>query len=163
MPTHVASLNYVIICRTHALPNIYQSSETFHQEVAAESPYQASIGGIRLKLVELQAEDSQARKIRAEKLGRNWEDFDGILHQQGLLYIPEIIRTKLISRYHNDLLVGHFSIKKTRELVARKYYWKTLCHDIEVYVRGYHIYLTSKAVRHKPYGNLQQLPVPTHC
>ena len=76
---------------------------------------------MRLRLVELQAEDGQARKIRAEKLGGNWEDSDRILHHQGLLYVPEIIRTELISRHHDDPLVSHFGIKKTQELVARKY------------------------------------------
>ena len=77
---------------------------------------------MRLRLVELQAEDGQARKIRAEKLGGNWEDSDRILHHQGLPYIPEIIKTELISRYHDYSLVGYFGIKKTQELVARKYY-----------------------------------------
>ena len=118
---------------------------------------------MRLRLVELQAEDGQARKIRAEKLDGNWEDFDGILHHQDLPYVLKIIRTKLISRHYDDPLAGHFGIEKTRELVARKYYWETLRHDVEVYVRGCDVCLASKAVRHKPYGNLQQLPVPTHC
>ena len=77
---------------------------------------------MRLRLVELQVEDSQAQKIRAEKLGRNWQDFNEILYYQGLLYILEIIRTELISRYNNDLLVGHFQIEKMQELVTRKYY-----------------------------------------
>ena len=117
---------------------------------------------MRLRLVELQAEDSQVRKIKAEKLGGNWKDSNRILHHQGLPYIPEIIRTELISRHHDNPLAGYFGIEKTRELVARKYYWETLCHDVEVYVRGCDICLASKAVRHKPYGNLQQLPVPTH-
>ena len=31
-----------------------------------------------------------------------------------------------------------------------------------IYVKGYDVYVTSKAVRHKPYGDLQLLPVPTH-
>ena len=35
-----------------------------------------------------------------------------------------------------------------------KYYWETLRHDVEVYVRGCDIYLASKAVRHKLYGDL---------
>ena len=105
--------------------------------------------------MELQAEDGQTWKIRAEKLGGNWEDFDKILHHQGLPYISKIIRTELISRYHDDPLVGYFNIKKTRELVTKKYYWKTLCYDIEVYVRGCDICLESKIVRHKPYENLQ--------
>ena len=108
----------------HALRNLCQSWETFHQERVVESPYQASIGGIRLRLVELQAENCRAREIRAEKLGGNWKDFNGILHHQGLPYVPEIIKTDLISRRYDDLLVGHFGIKKMQELVAKKYYWK---------------------------------------
>ena len=38
-----------------------------------------------------------------------------------------------------------------------------LRHDVEDYVRGCNVYLASKAVRHKPYGDLQSLPVPIHC
>ena len=154
-PAHVASLKHVIICGTHALPDLCQSWETFRQELAAEGPYKASIGGMRLRLVELQTEDGQARKIRAEKLGRNWEDSDGILHHQGLPYIFKIIRTELISRHHNDLLAGYFGIEKTQELIARKYYWETLCYNVKVYVRGYNVCLASKAIRYKPYMNLQ--------
>ena len=48
---------------------------------------------MRLRLVKLQAENSQVWKIRVEKLGGNWQDFDKILHYQGLSYIPEIIKT----------------------------------------------------------------------
>ena len=49
-----------------------------------------------------------------------------------------------------------------RELVAKKYYWKTLFHDVEFYIRGYDVCLSSKAVRHKPYRNLQQLTILNH-
>ena len=34
---------------------------------------------------------------------------------------------------------------------------------MEVYVRGCDVCLASKVVKHKPYGNLQQLPIPIHC
>ena len=85
-----------------------------------------------------------------------------MLHHQGLPYVPEIIQTELISRHHDNLLAGHFGIKKTRKLVARKYYWPTLRHDVNDYVKRCDVCLASKAVRHKPYGNLQSLLVPTH-
>ncbi len=64
--------------------------------------------------------------------------------------------------HHDDLLAGHFGIDKIRELIARKYYWPTFRRDIEAYVTGCDICLASKSVRHKPYGNLQSLPVPIH-
>ena len=119
---------------------------------------------MRLRLHELQVKDKQARKLRADQeLGQQgWDDIDGVLHHQGLPYVPEIIRTELISRHHDDPLAGHFGIEKTRELIAQKYYWPTLRRDVEDYVKGCDICLASKAVRHKPYGNLQSLPVPTH-
>ena len=37
-----------------------------------------------------------------------WEDVEGILHHQGLSYVPEIIRTELIGRHHDDSFAGHF-------------------------------------------------------
>ncbi len=85
-----------------------------------------------------------------------------MLHHQGQLYVSEIVKTELISRYHDNLLAGYFGIDKTRELIARKYYWPTLRRNIEAYVTGYDICLALTAVRHKSYGDLQLLPVPTH-
>ena len=94
----------------------------FCQKLAVKCSYQASIGGMKLSLVKLQAKDGQEQKIRAEKLSENWQYSNRILHYQDLLYIPEIIKTKPISRYYNNPLVGYFGIKKIRKLVTRKYY-----------------------------------------
>ncbi len=87
-------------------------------------------------------------------LEKGWEDIDWVLHHQGLPYVPKIIRTELISRHHDDLLAGHFGIEKTRELVVWKYYWETLWHDVETYVKRCDVCLALKAVRHKPLGGL---------
>ena len=85
-----------------------------------------------------------------------------MLQYQGLSYVPKIIRSEVISRHHDDLLAEHFGIDKTRELVGRKYYWLSLRRDVESYVRGCNVCLTSKVIRHKPYGDLQSLHIPTH-
>ena len=68
----------------------------------------------------------------------------------------------MISYYYDDPLAKHFGIDKTRELVDRKYYSLSLRKDVKNYIRGCDVYLASKAIRHKPYGDLQSLPVPTH-
>ena len=163
LPSH---LHQVLICGTYVLPQLRQFWQGLRKELAQEGPY--VVGGMRLRLHELQAEDEQARKLRADQqpdqqLGQQgWDNINGMLHYQSLPYVPEIIRTELISRHHDNPLADHFGIKKTRELIAQKYYWPTLCHDVEDYVKGCNICLASKAVRHKPYGDLQYLPVPTH-
>ena len=156
-PSH---LHQVLICGTYVLPQLRQFWNGLRENLAQEGPY--VVGGMRLRLHELQAKDKQAQKTRAEHL-EGWDNIDGVLHHQSLPYVPEIIWTELINRHHNDPLAGHFGIKKTRELIARKYYYPTLCRDVEDYIRGYDICLASKAVQHKPYGNLQSLPIPTHC
>ena len=117
---------------------------------------------MHIRILELQELDNEARKIRAERLKSNYEEIDRVLHHQGLPFVPEAIWTELISQHHDDPLAGHFSIDKTRELVGRKYYWPSLRRDVKSYVRGCDICLTLKAVRHKPYGDLQSLPILTH-
>ena len=116
---------------------------------------------MRLRLAELQESDKEAQRIRAEGLN-GYEELDGVLYHQGLPFVPEAIRTEIISRHHDDPLAGHFGIDKTKDLVGRKYYWPSLRRDIKAYVKGCGVCLGSKAVRHKPYGDLQSLPVPTH-
>ncbi len=101
-------------------------------------------------------------KLTAEGLSEGWEDIEQVLYYQGFLYVPKVIRSELISRHHDNPFAGHFGIEKTRELIARKYYWPTLRQDVEAYVKGCDVCMTSKAVPHKPYRDLQSLPVPTH-
>lgn len=87
---------------------------------------------------------------------------EGVLHYQNLLYNLEIIQSELINCYHNDLLADHFKINKTCELIARKYYWPTLCQNVEAYIKGCNDCLASKAVRYKSYDDLQSLLIPMH-
>ena len=116
-------LHQVLIYGTYVLPQLRYFWNDLQGELASKGSYKVSIGGMRLRLQELQEEDKQARKLRAKQPVKDgWEDINGVLHHQSLPYVPEIIRTELISRHHDDPLAGHFDIKKIRELVARKYY-----------------------------------------
>ena len=85
---------------------------------------------MRLRLQELQETDSEAQKLRQQGQ-KAYEEVNGVLHHQGLFFVPEAIRIELISRHHNNPLAGHFGIKKTRELLARKYYWTPFRHDVK--------------------------------
>ena len=114
---------------------------------------------MRLRLQELQETNSEAQKLRSQK---GYKEVKGVLYHQGLSFMPETIQTELISHHHDNPLAGHFGIEKTCELLTLKYFWPSLRHNLEAYVKGCDICLASKAVRHKPYGDLQSLPVPTH-
>ena len=116
---------------------------------------------MRLRLQELQKAAREAQELRQQK-ANGYKKIDEIFHHQGLSFVPKAIWTELISRHHDNSLASHFGIEKTCKLLTQKYYWPTLCHDIKAYVKGCDICLSSKAVCHKPYSDLQSLPVPTH-
>ena len=100
--------------------------------------------------------------MRSERLLEDWIDIEQVLHLQGLSYVSKVICAELISKHHDDHLAGYFGIEKTQELIARKYYWPTLQKDVEAYIKRYNVCLASKAVCHKPYKDLQSLPISTH-
>ena len=118
---------------------------------------------MRLQFSKLQDNDEEAKLLRGStSLLENWENVKDILQYQGFPYVPEIIRSEVISCHHNNPLVGHFGIDKTRELVDQKYYWPSLKKNVKTYIRGCDVCLTSKAVCHKSYGDLQSLSILTH-
>ena len=151
----------VLIYGTYALAQLRHFWNDLRSELADERLYKASIGSMRLRLQELQETDSEAQELRQQKAD-GYEEIDDILHHQGLPFVPKAIWTELISRHHNNPLAGHFGIKKTCKLLAQKYYWPTFRHNVKVYVKGCDVCLVSKVIRHKPYSDLQLLPVPTH-
>lgn len=59
---------------------LHQFWDTFQIELADKYLYKAIIGGIRLKLSELQESDNEAQKIRAKGLKNGYKEVDGVLH-----------------------------------------------------------------------------------
>ena len=116
---------------------------------------------MKLRLQELREAKPEAQELRQQK-PNCYEEINEIVYHQGLLFVPKAIQKDLISRHHNDPLAGHFGIKKTYKLLAQKYYWATLRHNVKAYVKGCDVCLASKAVCHKPFGDLQLLPVLMH-
>ncbi|EDN09807.1 hypothetical protein HCAG_06974 [Histoplasma mississippiense (nom. inval.)] len=87
----------------------------------------------------------------------------GLLHRNHAIYVPpsKAITQELLRIHHDDPWAGHFGIARTLELLRRKYYWNTLRKGVETYVRECDICQHVKAKRHKPYGQLAKIPVPT--
>ena len=62
--------------------------------------------------------------------------------------------------HHDDPLTEHFDAKRTQELIGRKYYWPSMSDDVRMYFASCMTCARVKATRHKPYGELELLPVP---
>lgn len=60
-------------------------------------------------------------EVKEQGLKNEYEkNTNGVLDPKDLPYILEIMRTELINRHHDDLLVSYFEIRKTRKLVTQK-------------------------------------------
>lgn len=66
-----------------------------------------------MKLLKLEDNDKEAKKLRLKRLLEGWENIEEVLYYQSLPYFSEVIRLEVISRYHDNPLAGHFGIKNT--------------------------------------------------
>ncbi len=98
-------LHQVLICGTAVLPRLRQFRDTVRSGLANKGPYTASIGGMKTRLPELQDDNKEAKKLRSDGLSEGWKDIEEVLHYQGLLYVLKVIRSELISTYHDDPLL----------------------------------------------------------
>jgi transposase InsO family protein len=86
---------------------------------------------------------------------------DGLLFRQNLLYVPDgPSRLQVLQHCHDTPMAGHFGIHKTFELISRRYWWPQLRQFVEDYVRSCDTCCRSKNPQHRPYGLLQQMPIP---
>lgn len=102
---------------------------------------------------ELQKSNSRTKEQKKNPL-KNREDIEGSLYHQILLYISEIICSEMIYYHQNNSFTEYFEIKKTKELVTKKYFYLTLFLKVHVYMRSYDIYLASQRICHELYKDL---------
>jgi len=78
------------------------------------------------------------------------------------LFWSPVLCLRVLQYHHDHLVSGHFCINKTLVLIHRDYVWPNLCSSVTDYCRSCTTCSHSKSKCHKPYGLLQQLPVPVH-
>jgi hypothetical protein len=92
-----------------------------------------------------------------------WTVSDGLLLQNDRIYIPDVadLRLRVLKNKHDHPLAGHFGQNKTMELIRREYVWPSMRNFVKDYCNSCTTCKRSKTPRHKPYGLLKQLPIPT--
>ncbi|KAJ8454533.1 hypothetical protein ONZ45_g19267 [Pleurotus djamor] len=101
---------------------------------------------------------------RQEELGPRWsKDDSGLLRLDGRIYVPESddLRLRVLRYKHDHPLAGHYGQSKTLALVRREYVWPKVRTFVTEYCKSCTTCMRAKPQRHKPYGNLRQLPVPS--
>jgi hypothetical protein len=91
-----------------------------------------------------------------------FEQQDELLFRNNLIYVPEgPIRLKILRECHDNTLVGHFGMARIHELVSRNYWWPKMNKLLREYVKSYDTCARSKAPRHRPFGLLWSLSIPS--
>ncbi len=87
---------------------------------------------------------------------------NGLILFNNLVFVPHRSKVKLdiLRDCHDSPTSGHQGQAKTLELISRSYYWPSLRSTVDNYVRTCEACNRSKSARHRPYGQLQPLPIP---
>ena len=86
----------------------------------------------------------------------------GLLLWKGRIYVPKeaAVRRELLELYHDDPLAGHFGRVRTKGLLERYVHWEGIDRDVREHVSSCPQCQGTAIPRHKPYGQLQTLPLP---
>ena len=79
-----------------------------------------------------------------------------------ILVNDESIKAEILHLRHDAPSAGHPGQSRTFELIASEYYWDDMREEIYSYVNKCDVCQRNKSPRHKPYGLLQPLPIPSH-
>jgi len=87
---------------------------------------------------------------------------DGLLCQNNRVFVSNIGNLWLwvLKSRHDHPLAGHFSLTKTLELLHWDFTWPRLQEFVTDYVKTCNVCLRNKPCHHRPYGLLNQLPIP---
>ncbi len=134
----------VLIAGTVATPKVKKLWSHINTPLL-QKPLYPTVGTVIAHLPELQQDDLMAWTVRRELATPNvndysvqsvepWSEIEGVHHSDGKPYIPGALRADLLDRNHDDFPAGTFGVKKTLELLSRRYYWPEMRADIEKYV-----------------------------
>ena len=90
----------------------------------------------------------------------NHDGFDeenGLLTFQGLIYIPTKCREGLYRTYHESKVHGHQGVDKTVERISRIYYFLKIRKYIKEHIKSCDIYRKIKYNRYKLYRLMKSL------
>ena len=87
---------------------------------------------------------------------------NSFIYFQDKIYVAGNECRLLVLKYlHDSPVAGHPGIQRTIELVKRTFWWPKLHEFVKDYVLSCVICQSTKKSRHKPYGLLKPLPIPT--
>jgi len=94
---------------------------------------------------------------------QNYGIEEEVVTHERRIYIPDsnTLNLKVAYQYHDAKVAGHFGRDKTLDLIKRNYYWPNMEEWVRNYVRTCEAYQCNKTARHKKYGKLVPVEIPS--
>ena len=70
------------------------------------------------------------------------------------------LRLRVLQYHHDHVLAGHLGQNKILRLIQRHYTWPNIRDNVQKFCKSCVTCMRSKPQYHRPYGFLQQLPIP---
>ena len=133
-----------------------QGSITYNKKTLAAT-FTSRNEDLENEIKEQLKQDKVIQGILAKEDKQGFEEHQGLVLFEGLVYVPKPLRERLIKEHHDPPVVGYPGIHKTLERLTTSYYFPGMRKAIEEYIKRCDICQRTKHLRHKPYG-LQQSP-----
>lgn len=174
------------LLETESLPAVTEEAEdpegatlgTIRGDTAPEQSFEGSVSLLNM-IKNAQELDPQCRRIKSRLHVRTQQspslalvpgslpqfysvDEGGLLRYVDRVLIPaqEALRHQLLEVYHDCPSGGHWGRDKTLELIRRRFTWSGIAEDVREYVATCPVCQGKAIHRHRPYGELEPLPVP---
>ena len=104
--------------------------------------------------------DLGEQQRRDPELTGGWDSGTELITQDGLICVPSTRVQDAIKAHHDDPTAGHVGVDKTIERITRCYTFSQMAKKVKEYVANCDVCQRIKHPRHKPYGLLQEIPLP---
>ncbi|KAM9994415.1 hypothetical protein ACTFIZ_007574 [Dictyostelium cf. discoideum] len=118
--------------------------------------------------------EQEAQHIKSNSISDQYNKLD-VIYQKAIkwvmidsgvkIIVPQVdeVIQLVISCYHDSALTGHWSVRKTTELVKWNFYWYGMVEDITHYCKSCKVYLCTTDAHQKTMGLYIPSKVPVKC
>ena len=130
------------------------SSEDLVQEICTQQNRDEEVQTVRKHWT-----SSSKNPKTSARFSRWSEGSNNILLFDNAIYVPDFngLRTGIIRRHHDDMIVGHLGVTRTMNLIKRVFMWPSIRKDVKTYCQTWHSCQQNKTLRHKPWGQFKPL------
>jgi hypothetical protein len=103
-------------------------------------------------------QSSSKNDATAQRICKDWRLNDNFVCFKNAWYVfADLMRRLLFKQNHDDFHASYFDVKRTLELLKRKYYWFAMNQDVKNYVNACFVCHWIKIIKHKFFEQLQSI------